>query len=290
MGTISETELSRHYTELLLFDEAQMNVLGTILVAFGYSITAFAVAPIVPLPKPRVFNGNLMHAASQEKDAENPPKKIKPKLTVSKETTFVTEPLDKDGNLDYAAALNKRLGEGVTADNNANVLLCKAMGPTTDAKRMPTQFYKLMGINEPSDKGDYFVELRIYLKATLKVDPSERFEIEQQLQPIFRRPWKAKDFPNAATWLQTIEKPLNLVVEASKRTRYFSPIVPTRTGPENFGLSRAYFFTDVAKERCLQALRTVEQCCVWAKAETTMPGKTCWPVIDWRACLVMVVE
>jgi hypothetical protein len=41
-------------------------------------------------------------------------KQKKPNFTIGKETTYVTGPVDKDGYIDYAAALNERLGKGVT--------------------------------------------------------------------------------------------------------------------------------------------------------------------------------
>ena len=47
--------------------------------------------------------------------AENP----KPKITIGKETTYITEPLRPDGYPDYVAALNRRASEGVTPENNA---------------------------------------------------------------------------------------------------------------------------------------------------------------------------
>ena len=52
-----------------------------------------------------------------------PAPKRKPKFTVGKETTYVTGPLDKDGYIDYAAAVNKRMSAGIKPDDNANVLL-----------------------------------------------------------------------------------------------------------------------------------------------------------------------
>ena len=36
-------------------------------------------------------------------------KERRPRFTVSKETTYVTDPPDKDGYIDYAAALNERV-------------------------------------------------------------------------------------------------------------------------------------------------------------------------------------
>ena len=49
-------------------------------------------------------------------------------LVISKETTYITEPLRSDGTPDYVAALNQRLSKGVTPENNAAVLFWKAAG------------------------------------------------------------------------------------------------------------------------------------------------------------------
>ena len=40
--------------------------------------------------------------------------KPEPKLPLGKETTYVTRPLDRNGYIDYEAALNERLGRGIT--------------------------------------------------------------------------------------------------------------------------------------------------------------------------------
>src|SRR5262245_59150500 len=94
-------------------------------------------------------------AADDPKDKE-PAKKHKGKFTIGKDTTYVTGPLDKDGYIDYAAALNERLGKGVTPANNANVLLWKALGPRPEGGTMPAEFFQLLGIEPPPEKGDYF--------------------------------------------------------------------------------------------------------------------------------------
>jgi hypothetical protein len=46
-----------------------------------------------------------------------------PKYPVSKDTTYVTGPIDKDGFIDYAAALNQLLGKSITPETNANALM-----------------------------------------------------------------------------------------------------------------------------------------------------------------------
>ena len=48
---------------------------------------------------------------------------------ISKETTYITEPLKADGYPNYVAVLNRQYSEGVSPDNNAAVLLWQAIGP-----------------------------------------------------------------------------------------------------------------------------------------------------------------
>lgn len=101
---------------------------------------------------------------------EKPPKR-KPKFTISPATTRVTEPLDADGYVDYAAALNKHFSKGVTAKNNANVLLLQAMGPHPDGiKKMDPAYFEWLGIESPPEQGDYFVQLQRYAREVLKIE------------------------------------------------------------------------------------------------------------------------
>ncbi len=50
-------------------------------------------------------------------------------LVVSKETTYITAQLDEEGYPDYFAALNQRLSEGVSSDNNAAIPFFRVIGP-----------------------------------------------------------------------------------------------------------------------------------------------------------------
>ena len=50
-------------------------------------------------------------------------------VTISKETTYITEPLRPDGYPDYLAALNQLASKGVTPEDNAVVILVQAFGP-----------------------------------------------------------------------------------------------------------------------------------------------------------------
>jgi peroxiredoxin len=180
---------------------------------------------------------------AQEKGAEkNDEKKgqAKPKFTISKETTYITEPLTEEGYPNYAAALNKHYGKGVTPENNAAVLFWKAYGPHPEGATMPPDFFRLLGVELP-EEGEYFLVYTKFLTEHKQIPRSdERFAAlnEQQLEAA-KRPWKRDEFPEIAEWLAANEKPLAVVVEGTRRTECFSPVVlPKKQAEEDFGLMR----------------------------------------------------
>jgi hypothetical protein len=152
-----------------------------------------------------------------------------PKLPLGKETTYVRGPLDGDGYVDYEAALNDRLGKGITAERNANVLLWKALGPTPEGgSGMPAEFFKRLGMEGPPKGGPYFTGLNQYAREHLKLAPERLGDLDDQQGRAAVRPWAAKDYPHLAAWLKANERPLALVVEATRRPEYFNPLVSRR--------------------------------------------------------------
>jgi hypothetical protein len=162
----------------------------------------------------------------------------KPRIpfTISKETTYIVQPLDKDGYPDYVEALNQHYGRGVTPENNAAVPFWRAIGPSHLGcpKERRGEFFKLLGIDLLPEKGDYFVTP--YEFAERLVDPEQTGEKRYWDAPEYKsffeahwharqRPWSKKEFPQLAAWLATNEKPLALFVEASNRPRRFDPLL-----------------------------------------------------------------
>ncbi len=168
-------------------------------------------------------------APPNKTDAKQPARKSK--VTISKATTFITEPLREDGYPDYVAALNALSSKGVTPDNNAVVLLLRAFGPGKLEEKFRAEFFKQLGIEPLPEEGKYYVDFFAFVKnlpvpAGVAADPTSlgdnyyaRFELAES------RPWTKREFPEIAAWLVKNEKPLIVVVEASQRTHYFSPIV-----------------------------------------------------------------
>jgi type II secretory pathway pseudopilin PulG len=162
----------------------------------------------------------------------------KPKVTISKETTYITEPLRPDGYPDYIAYLDQRQRHGVTPENNAAVPLVRALGPREIAESVQAEFFKRLGIEPLPAKGDYFVDWLTYSKQFSAKDwpavPARRGEgareyFESLDSVASERPWTREDFPPLAEWLAENEKHIDQFVAASKRSRMYTPLI---TGEE----------------------------------------------------------
>jgi len=179
---------------------------------------------------------NSMAIGQESKDSKPAATKRQPKFTVGKDTTYVDGPLDKDGYIDYESALNQRLREGVTPENNANVLIFKAFGPYPDDAILPAEFFKWMQIAVPPRKGDYFVNMNQFARDHLR---ERRDEFNEDVDRAGARPWTAQDYPEVAAWLKLNEKPLAVMIEASKCTHYYYPLLGNRKHGKTEGLISA---------------------------------------------------
>jgi hypothetical protein len=177
-------------------------------------------------------------ALSQERPKRPaPPRGVQPSrkphvaITISKATTYITEPLRKDGYVDYVAALNQRCSNGVTPENNAAVPFLKAMWPCGIDPKHRDEYCRMLGIQRLPDRGDYFVTLDKYAKGLKDAasPAAEAGEYEplymQQLFEAIKRPWSKKEFPILAGWLAINERPLALLIAASKRPRRYDPLI-----------------------------------------------------------------
>jgi hypothetical protein len=187
---------------------------------------------------------------------------VRVRLTVSKETTVLTQPVNPDGSVNYIAAINAQASEGVTPENNAGVLLVRAMGPellvhdsgfrpvdATTLKRLQEQAASLIGIQSLPADGHYFSS-----KALVS--------LYGELAKVTAQPWTAEQFPEVAKWLEENREPLELVIAASKRPNFYLPIVSPDTPPR---------------------MRTMGVGLV-VNLRMTGRGLTCLPCIAWETC------
>ena len=170
---------------------------------------------------------------------EQESKKPAPAITISKETTRITGPLDEEGYVDYLAALNEQGSRGVTPENNAVVLLWRAMGPPhisevqdyyellgisvpEKPEELIRRYFRLLGIPPLPAEGDYFVRFDDFL-ARRGIESSP--ETYDEFDRAGKRAWSRRECPLVAEWLEANEKPLALIMESSRRPRHYCPLV-----------------------------------------------------------------
>jgi hypothetical protein len=163
-------------------------------------------------------------------------------VALGPETTHALGPINAGGEIDYEAALNEKLSEGITPEENANVLIVKALGPHPEGKPLPASYYAWLGIEPLSQEGNYFQRWWKYADANWKLPPPERAQEldteekwreirNQRFERTFRHPWKASDEPEVVRWLKQNEAPLALLAGLPTRPRYYNPIVSRPEDP-----------------------------------------------------------
>lgn len=171
---------------------------------------------------------------AQDKPDAPPKPAFMPKITISQETTWATEPLGPNGSVDYFTLFNRRAARGVTPENNAAVILSRALGPVPEGgiRGLSERYYELLGIDPLPKEGQYFDYFWKWWKLKeKKLPPGGEKEFEAWETEANSRPWKAREFPDLAEWLTDMDGPLSLAVQASERTEFFSPSVENADEP-----------------------------------------------------------
>lgn len=141
-------------------------------------------------------------------------------VTISKETTRITEPLKESGYPDFLEAANIAAKGKVTPETNGFILLVRAVGPYKVPDERQAEFYERLGIDPlPEDRSkhvlssDYVHHLSIdelpkpNAEEQLIEDADQRVEairkrLEQEFTLCSERPWLAKDHPIVSRWLE----------------------------------------------------------------------------------------
>jgi hypothetical protein len=147
--------------------------------------------------------------------------------------TRISGPKTSEGTIDYIQTLNDRYGKDVTPQNNSAVLMWQAIGPPRISRQMPPEeYFDLLGIAAPEKEGDYIIPSLYYFRDK-GFDEQARNKLLDQEIASGHRPWLPTEFPDIADWLQANEKPLELMAEAVKRERYFSPLFVAENRPRH---------------------------------------------------------
>lgn len=158
-----------------------------------------------------------------------------PPPKVGSETTVIDGPLLPDGRIDYVTALNERMSEGVTPDNNAAVLLMQAFGPGIIGEQYRWDYFQLLGSPELPPDGDYVIDQNAWIhrndEPNAPVDADHNQLLEDQFHAAMSRPWTSDEYPEVADWLEANDAPLELIVAATTRPRFYSPLISAGDPP-----------------------------------------------------------
>jgi len=167
-----------------------------------------------------------------------------PRITVSKETTVITEPLDDEGLPDFEAYFLKQGFEGVTPENNAAVLFWRAFWPHQLQVEYRELMQKAIGLDSAIDDEPGLVLLtdkslldrvaswvgdEYRSESNTDLDPQEiaDYELvefaEKAIDSAQRRPWTSDQLPPLAEWIEENQTQIGWIREASERPRLYSP-------------------------------------------------------------------
>jgi hypothetical protein len=187
--------------------------------ACALALVLFAVIEPGPAAK---ADQSTPQGDQSSKPAEPGPKRIPP-ITLSKKTTVLMAPLDVEGNVDYLAALNDRVSQGVTPENNAAVLLVRAWGAKEFEPRERLRFYRLLGIEPPPDGARFLSEFPTVVVKELGRSPTKPEWAD--FDRARHEAWLSNSMPLVHTWLKANAGPLDLVVAATRRSQCYLPLV-----------------------------------------------------------------
>ena len=192
-----------------------------------------------------------------------------PRILVSKQTTYITEPLLENGLPNYEAYYRATFSEGVTPENNAAALLFQALGPGDLNPQDAAAVAKELGLTEvptnaTSLRPIYCTQNRRRItrwlheqgRLTLPGGRPAKDEIIQQalnMAPLplsdeaqalvdladteidraSSRPWTTDQIPPLGKWLSESQEHIDLIVQASRRPRYYSPSPSVLNGDRN---------------------------------------------------------
>jgi len=171
----------------------------------------------------------LIAAAATPLLAQAPPaagaKLAAPKLIVARDTTYFTEPLDADGNVDFVAAINRRISAGITPENNAAVPFWRACGPPKIDPTARAEYFRLLGSDVPASDGKQYRSLHQLLDSRPEWTEFYLQADSQAEMRAWKTPWTKKSYPWLVPWIEEHDAALTTLVAASRRPQFFDPVV-----------------------------------------------------------------
>jgi hypothetical protein len=152
-----------------------------------------------------------------------------PQIVVSRETTFITEPLAPDALPDYRGHVLALYGAAPPPDENAAVLLLQVFWPLEMKSPSPElkAVCQALGIPDtpPADPPLLNPDDDPVVKAAIEKSAIGSIEAART------QPWKGSDLPELEAWIEQHNPAINRLLEASRRPHYWF-VSPTLLMPK----------------------------------------------------------
>ena len=141
--------------------------------------------------------------------------------------------LDSQGLIDFVRANNDHRSHGVTPQNNAAVPLFEAFGPVATPWTESDDYYRMLQMRQPPERGSYLVTLANFEVQYDKrsrpgiLDHPASAEAWKPFASALERPWAKDEFPRLARCIAANRIPLSKIVDASHRSKYYLPVIDT---------------------------------------------------------------
>ena len=173
-----------------------------------------------------------------------------PPLKISKETTYITEPLTSDGRrVDYFAALEKLLySPEMKTESNGYRLIVRALGDVTAdglEEARSAQVYQKLGLDPDIEPTLTYIETCRFLREYCAAKGLDEKQANALDEKVFA-PWTLDDLPMMEPWLEENGPVLDLVGEAVRKPVFCFPLF--RPGEETT-LVEAMPFGDIQRMR-----------------------------------------
>ncbi|MEM9883606.1 MAG: hypothetical protein AAF800_11885 [Planctomycetota bacterium] len=167
--------------------------------------------------------------------------------TVGPQTTYYQGPLDDEGYVDYVAALNAAFGDAdAEPRDNAFLGVLDHLETADWSEGHVPALYAALGAAPAAEDRPRFRTFYDHANA-LGLPSAPPFDwdnagpddeppppppgtADAMAERAAAAPWTDDDLPEVARWLDSIRAPLDAIVEATRRTAYFAPLV--RPHPE----------------------------------------------------------
>ncbi|HEX3602081.1 MAG TPA: hypothetical protein VHU84_18145 [Lacipirellulaceae bacterium] len=172
-----------------------------------------------------------------------------PRIIVSPQTTYITDPLRADGLPDYEKYVLNLYRNGVTPENNAAALLWPAIGPSDLGPAENALVCAELGLGGIPQESEALAPIDTHIKRTIAQwsshpqaaspsmpaqeennqesddfgPPSMEQLVDRYTDRLNSRPWTTAEFPLIAEWAQDNQAPFDQIVAASHRPRCYFP-------------------------------------------------------------------